>query len=191
MALLCQNLSSSPITVTFDLPKTMNTQLLGTPAPIQLQPQQKVPQQFVLNFKSLSIPQKLKGTITYNPGISLPFFLNLPCSLFILPQKISFEEFCNLVKNVGTLVLSNCSVDFIQGYNSKQMMQKVASILNIELIQLHGEDGIFYGKSVQNHHTFVMVKTKGKQLQVEIKCVDGALASNLALELDQRMKELN
>jgi len=171
----------------FNILSSLNTKLLQ-PSPITpqiaLSPQQTaiLPLTFTLN--SFSQLQKLKGSVTFtvqNVGQKLDFVIVLPSSAFIVPVKLSLENFTNLLKG------PDCT--FLQSTKTKTKdFQSVSSLLSTLLhvapIELINTTATFYGKTIQDHHVAIYIKEVNDNfIQVDLKCSDAALASSLISEI--------
>ena len=106
----------------------------------------------------------------------------LPCSSFILPVKVSSEDFFDVIKNNS---LQLASTDIRPEGEFKNFIVNLATLLRVELITMDSKAATLYGKSIQGHHVAFYIKTPtpGSPVHVDIKCSSSPFATSLASEI--------
>jgi len=170
----------------FNILSSLNTKLIQ-PNPIipqfALQPQQVATLPLTFTINSITQLQKLKGSVTYTTqgnGQKLDFVIVLPCSAFVMPVKISIENFTDLLQGADCAFLSSTKIkkDF------QSTLSLLSSLLHVALIELKNNTATFYGKTIQEHHIAVYVKDKNDSfVQIDLKSSDSTLASSLISEI--------
>eukprot|EP01092_Planopodium_desertum_P001009 TRINITY_DN114745_c0_g1_i3.p1 TRINITY_DN114745_c0_g1~~TRINITY_DN114745_c0_g1_i3.p1 ORF type:complete len:130 (-),score=19.26 TRINITY_DN114745_c0_g1_i3:55-444(-) len=118
---------------------------------------------------------------------TISFTLELPISSFILPVKLTQEQFAQQLAVEGSsLALLNTTVN--HGSNPKKSLMFLANLLHVHLVNIKGSAAGLYGRTVQNQGIYVMAKVKGTQMTVEIKVADATLGSSLIAEVTNAFK---
>jgi hypothetical protein len=103
-AFMFKNLSQSQITaILFNVPATMNSKVSNEnqcKVPIILQPGETNSHNLIFDVATIQSPQKVAGTISYEAGAisaTKEFQLLLPVSSYVLPVKLTKEEFVEVL----------------------------------------------------------------------------------------------
>eukprot|EP01087_Luapelamoeba_hula_P001795 TRINITY_DN1159_c0_g1_i1.p1 TRINITY_DN1159_c0_g1~~TRINITY_DN1159_c0_g1_i1.p1 ORF type:complete len:1290 (+),score=270.56 TRINITY_DN1159_c0_g1_i1:148-4017(+) len=204
VGLLLNNASDQQLSqIKFTIPTSLNNKLLSPVVIPTLAPRQRTSTPMMLHFASLIMPQKVKGTITYTHHGSetaekkVDFELVLPCSAFIIPTKVSLDQFAELLTKstgsslVGGLSLATTVIDFSsKSSDASSALRAIQTLLHVEPVEIQGSSGSYYGKSVQDHHVLVLAKSKtGNTVAVDIKCSDATLGSSLTSEINNYFRK--
>ena len=152
-------------------------------------PGSNVEYKMLLGVRDITRPQSMSGSVDY--ATSLPFVINIPCSTFVLPTKISLDEFSELINSsmrgaAATLhhVFAACNVSVAP----QELMQWICS--NLHVIPVHSVDNTasLYGKTTQDHHVLLLVKHQPSSFRVDIRCSDATMSSSLLEEITNHFK---
>jgi len=171
----------------FNILSSMNTKLLQaspiTPQ-IALSPQQTATLPLTFTLNSFAQLQKLKGSVTFtaqNVGQKLDFVIVLPSSAFIVPVKLSLDNFTNLLKGPDCTFLQTTKT---KTKDFQSVSSLLSTLLHVAPIELINTTATFYGKTIQDHHIAIYIKEiNDNSIQVDLKCSDAALASSLISEI--------
>ncbi|CAG0883729.1 unnamed protein product [Cyprideis torosa] len=122
-----------------------------------------------LHVNCITVPQRLRGTLQYSLAAtqpaswsSLPFRLPLPVSAFLLPvappapllDLLSSEELPHKTSCVVPLAgkQPRTSASFAS------LLQTISSEGRLGMVESVGNNGSFYGRTIQGHHIAVLVK---------------------------------
>jgi len=141
----------------------------------------------IFDVQTILQAQKLSGSISYkvdNKSGKKDFQLMFPVSAFILPIKVSKEEFISILTEGGPYVLSSTSVHVKPEEDFRAFVVSLATLLHVELIIMESAAS-FYGKSIQGHHIAVYVKQlPSNVISVDLKCTDGQIVNALISEIN-------
>jgi len=188
-----KNLSREAISnIEFSIPSTLN---------IKISDQSSVKPNFVLQsgetnnyniiFDIQSVQQqKVSGSISYTVGSSnsapskKDFQLVIPVSAFMIPFKMTKEEFINVLTEGGPYILSSTQVHVKTEEDFRTFVVSLATLLHVELITLDAAAS-FYGKSIQGHNVAIYVKQLPNNiLSVDLKSNDGQIVNALTAEVN-------
>jgi len=146
----------------------------------------KIPHQLSFVASNISLPQKLKGSLSYtylgNAG-KVDLLFNLPCSSFVAAVSLTKEQFASTLSGDANLVLSSSKIK--PSGDFKTTVIKIKDLLHVEVVQLSANTASAYGKSVLEHHVAMLIKDRGEGvISVDLKCSDGSLGSALTQELN-------
>ena len=127
-------------------------------------------------------PTPLAGELAFQANgspSSLPLSLVVPASVFIQPLPITEEQFATILTSGAQLFHASASV---RVRDATQAITKLAELLHVKVIK-SSEAVALYGRSLQNHHVCVLVKSKADSMSVDIKATDGSLSASLINEV--------
>jgi hypothetical protein len=106
-----------------------------------------------------------------------------PVSAFIIPVKLSKEEFISILKEGGPFVMSSTQVQVKPDEDFRTFVVSLATLLHVELIVVEGS-ALYYGKTIQNHHVAISCKPGTGPVTVDLKCTDGQIVNSLVAEIN-------
>jgi len=140
--------------------------------------------------KFVSSP-KISATLVYNESNKLDLQIPLTASSFILPNKITKDQYASIVdtNNLSSnFTLQTANIKVTDG-DQQQILIALAGLLHVQLIEALPNAATLYGKSIQGHHVALLVKTKNTgSMSVELKTTDPTLAASLIAEVTARFK---
>jgi len=186
-----KNLAGDNISnIEFSIPSTLNfkmsDQSSAKPSFVLL-PGEKNNHNVIFDIQSVQQPQKVAGNISYVVGSSTTkkdFQLVIPVSAYIIPVKVSKEEFINILTEGGPYVLSSTQVHVKPEEDFRTFVVALATLLHVELITLEVAAS-FYGKSIQGHNVAIYVKQlPNNVVSVDLKSNDGQIVNALTAEVN-------
>lgn len=147
-----------------------------------------------IQVNNVTQEQKLTGNLTYTLGKSttsekLKFSVSLPCYIFMTPATISSEQINQHISSGSLAFSSSGQLNLKVPRPFEEAAQILASLLRLRLIETIGTTATMYGRSVQDHHVFVLCKGVSKnQISMDIRSSSDALASSLVTEATQFFK---
>jgi len=186
-----KNLTREPISeLEFAVPSTLNTKVAEQSSlkpSFVLGPGETNNHNVIFEVQTVQQAQKVAGSISYHVGDSdakKEFQLILPVSAFILPIKVSKEEFISILTEGGPYVLSSTQCHVKPDEEFRSFVISLATLLHVELIIMESAAS-FYGKSIQGHHVAVYVKQMPNSVvSVDLKCTDGQIVNGLISEIN-------
>eukprot|EP01097_Dermamoeba_algensis_P005248 TRINITY_DN3330_c0_g1_i1.p1 TRINITY_DN3330_c0_g1~~TRINITY_DN3330_c0_g1_i1.p1 ORF type:complete len:664 (-),score=215.67 TRINITY_DN3330_c0_g1_i1:114-1967(-) len=191
VTLSVNNTTSNPVSlVQLKVQGTLNLQLLNPPPADAVPAMQSKIYQLVFSVSQITIPQRLAATVSYSSGgksQSLDFQIPFPCSVFILPVRINFEQLSKLLTGEAGVPFFQASesVDLSGsgGLDPRSALALLSSSLHLEVVEAVAAAASLYGRSIQGHHVAALVKQKSPlSISLDFKCSDGNLAGSLAKE---------
>ncbi len=186
-----KNLASEAISnIEFSVPSTLNIKVADRSSvkpSFVLQPGEKNNHNIIFDIQSVQQPQKVTGSMSYTVGTTASnkkdFQLNMPVSAFIIPIKVSKEEFINILTEGGPYVLSSTQVHVKAEEDFRTFVVALATLLHVELITLEAAAS-FYGRSIQGHNVAIYVKQlPNNMVSVDLKSNDGQIVNALTAEV--------
>ncbi|XP_078484816.1 AP-3 complex subunit delta-1 isoform X1 [Ciona intestinalis] len=195
------NLSSSFIkTIEFNVLDTLNTRLIrdggnlshdAVQIPFSLPPSARNECQLEFTASSVTMPQRLKGTITYmvqddtkqhTNQEKLDFKLHLPCSAYLMSTPLSSDRFTKLLSSGE--VTDKASYQFNNTDMSlESMLQKLCFYIKFAVVEQIGNSASLYSSSIQKHHVCLLVKSVGNGISIDGKSDNSSLLSNIMDEV--------
>lgn len=179
----------------FNVMDSLNTKLLREPGtsmhdavqvPFVLLPESQNEGQFAFQVDSISMPQKMKGTVTYilksDEGSSqdkLDFKLTIPCSAYLVAIPCNGDAYTKLLTS-GQLTekyatqFSTTDVDFAP------VLAKICFLAHFTVVEQVESSASLYSKSIHSHHVCLLVKQlPNKGLSIDGKSTDAMFLSNV------------
>jgi len=188
-----KNLSKESIgSIEFSIPSTLNLKVSdpSTAKPtIMLQPGDTNSHNIILDIQAVQQPLKVSGFVTYVIGsagstLKKDFQLVIPVSAFIIPVKVTKEEFIGILTEGGPYVLSSTQVHVKPEEDFRSFVVSLATLLHVELITLDTAAS-FYGRSIQSHNVAIYVKQLPNNIvSVDLKSNDGQIVNALTAEVN-------
>jgi len=181
-----KNLSQEQISsIAFSIPGNMNSKMVqesSAQTSFTIPPGGTNTHNILFSCTSILQPQKLPGSVSYQVGstpVKKDFQLVFPCSSFIIPVKLSSDEFIAILSQ--GLGLSSADIKVPDDFRASVV--QLATLLHVELII--SDTGVsLYGKTIQNHSVAVYIKPVANSvLHIDIKCSDGTFGGCLLNEV--------
>nr|XP_054763975.1 AP-3 complex subunit delta-1-like isoform X6 [Lytechinus pictus] len=206
ISVIFANLTSSHLkALEFNVLDSLNTKLIreagasqhdGVNVPFQLPPEASNEGQFAFTIHAITMPQKLKGTLTYmvkddkgSTSEKIDFKVNLPVSAYMLATPCSREHYSELLGK-GELSAKNsfstapCSVDFAI------VLARVCFFSHMAVVERVERTASLFSCSMKGHQVCVLVKTMdGGGISVDGKSNDSSLLSNYLDEIKATIVE--
>ncbi|XP_041476117.1 AP-3 complex subunit delta-1-like isoform X4 [Lytechinus variegatus] len=206
ISVIFTNLTSSHLkALEFNVLDSLNTKLIreagasqhdGVNVPFQLPPEASNEGQFAFTIHAITMPQKLKGTLTYmvkddkgSTSEKIDFKVNLPVSAYMLATPCSREHYSELLGK-GELSAKNsfstapCSVDFAI------VLARVCFFSHMAVVERVERTASLFSCSMKGHQVCVLVKTMdGGGISVDGKSNDSSLLSNYLDEIKATIVE--
>uniref|UniRef100_H2ZNY7 AP-3 complex subunit delta Mu C-terminal domain-containing protein n=1 Tax=Ciona savignyi TaxID=51511 RepID=H2ZNY7_CIOSA len=201
VSVIFSNLSSNFIkNIEFNVLDTLNTRLIrdekssqhdALSVPFSLPPSARNECQLDFSATSVTMPQRLKGTVTYmlqdetrqhTNQEKLDFKLHLPCSSYLIPSPLSSHHFTKLLSSgdlgdKATLQLNKPDITL------EVFLQRLCFYLKFSVVEQIGESASLYSASIQQHHVCLLVKTVNAGISVDGKSDNSSLLSNIMDEV--------
>ncbi|XP_064604156.1 AP-3 complex subunit delta-1-like isoform X2 [Liolophura sinensis] len=183
----------------FNVLDTLNSKLIrgvgasqhdSVKVPFVLLPNAQNEGQFAFTVSSITMPQRLRGTLTYILKTSegsthdkLDFKLHLPCSSYLSATHCKGPEFAKLLSSgdlteKSSLTVSPMDTEF------PHILAKLCFFLHFTIVEQVENSASLYSRSIQNHSICLLVKyTSSKTLSIDGKCTDTSLLSNVLDEV--------
>ncbi|XP_077128054.1 AP-3 complex subunit delta-1 isoform X1 [Ranitomeya variabilis] len=166
----------------------------GIPIPFQLPPGISNEAQFVFTIQSIVMPQKLKGTLAFivkdDEGSShekLDFKINFSCSSYLIMTPCYSDAFAKLLESgdlkMSSLKVENTSLSF------HHLLAKICFYHHFTVVERVDSCASMYSRSIQGHHTCLLVKMGDKSICIDGKCNEAALLSSLLNEIKATLSE--
>ncbi|XP_031566631.1 AP-3 complex subunit delta-1-like [Actinia tenebrosa] len=162
------------------------------PVPFQLLPGSSNEGQFAFNVENITMPQKLRGTLTYmikdpegSTSEKMDFSLFLPCSSFLVATPLSSLDFSNLL--AGGSLTSKSSVKFNapEDLEFASVIARICCLLHFSVVEQVDHGASLYSRSIQSHHICLLVKEfNGHSVSIDGKSTESSLLSNVLKEAE-------
>lgn len=180
----------------FNVMDSINTKLVRGPGrdnhdsiqvPFTLPPGTENEGQFAFNVENISMPQKLKGTLTYmiqtaegSTHEKLDFRLNIPCSAFLVGLPCNGDAYTKLLAS-GELSDKCCQqTSPLDNLDFTVMLAKICFFCHFTVVEQVDHTASLYSRSIQNHHVALLVKLQANNvLSVDGKSSDFTFLSNV------------
>ncbi|KAF6018644.1 AP3D1 [Bugula neritina] len=202
VSVVFENLNSSCTlkSMDFNILDSMNTKLVretsdtAVKVPFELMPLVRNEAQFVFSVQSLSLPQKLKGTLVYilkdQEGSSqqkLDFRLVIPCRDFLVAVPCSADSLAQLLAPEGQLT-AKYSKRLTVKTDFKTTLAKLSFYAHAHVVEQMDNTASLYASSTQGHHVCLLVKLQGELLSIDGKSSDSSFLSNVIDEVTELLK---
>lgn len=109
------------------------------------------------------------------------FLLNFPCSAFLLPIKLTKEQFIETLKSVSFAHV-NTKIPIEKDFRT--FVTQLSLGLKLEVVSFENATASFYAKSIQGHQIAVYSKVTENVATVDLKCTDATLGNSLMTEMN-------
>ncbi|XP_044124951.1 AP-3 complex subunit delta-1 isoform X3 [Bufo gargarizans] len=166
----------------------------GIAIPFQLPPGVSNEAQFVFTVQSIVMPQKLKGTLSFivkdDEGSShekLDFKITFSCSSYLIMTPYYSDAFAKLLESgdlkMSSLKVENTSLSF------HHLLAKICFYHHFTVVERVDSCASMYSRSIQGHHTCLLVKKGDKSISIDGKCSEATLLSSLLSEIKASLSE--
>ena len=159
--------------------------------PFQLTPGNSQEYQIAFSVNNVSVPQKLKGTLTYMMSSSLgstsekldvrfPF----PVSAFIHTSNFSKSQFMDVLGSgeLGEAVTSQ--IELVRSTDFNNAVVLISNGLHVSVIERVGTGASLYGVTMAQHHVCLLVKDSLQSgISVSVKSSEQILSQSVAAEV--------
>ncbi|XP_038048656.1 AP-3 complex subunit delta-1-like isoform X1 [Patiria miniata] len=196
VSVIFSNLTSSHLkSLDFNVLDSLNTRLIrvdltsqheGVKVPFQLPPGMTNEGQFAFTVKSITMAQKLRGTLTYmlkddagSTSEKIDFKVHLPVSAYFVPKQCSSAEYAELLSggdlsSKQSMTIPNIEMDF------SIVLARVHFFGHLSLVERVDTTASLYGQSIQGHQVCLLLKAlPNKSISVDGKSSDSSLLSSL------------
>lgn len=172
-----------------------DTSHCGLKVPFQLQPGAGNEGQFALNVHNVTVPQKLRGTLTYmvvmddgSTHEKLDFKLPLPCSSYMIGSLYRRDTFTELLGS-GDLAHKDCVVIENLDADFSQLLARTCYYLHFCVVEQVEQTASLYSRSIQDHHVCLLMKSMpNDRLSIDGKSTDLQLLCNILEEIKLLLK---
>ncbi|BFY99699.1 hypothetical protein BsWGS_02740 [Bradybaena similaris] len=182
----------------FSVLDTLNTKLIrgigqkshdAVKVPFLLLPEAQNEGQFAFMVDQITVPQKLRGTLTYilksADGATqdkVDFKISLPCSTYLVTTPCSSEQFASLLSSGETT--EKVSQKFTPtDAQLSHILTKVCFYLHFSVVEQVENSASLFSRTIQGHPMCLLVKLSEGSLSVEGKSSDLTFLSNIVDEL--------
>ncbi|KAK3753179.1 hypothetical protein RRG08_024453 [Elysia crispata] len=177
----------------FSVLDTLNTKLIrgigqkshdAIRVPFVLLPEAQNEGQFAFTVENITMPQKLRGTLTYivkteegSTQDKVDFKINLPCSTYLVATPSTSEEFSTLLS--GSEACEKCSLKFSPIETQLALiLAKTCFYLHFRVVEQVDNSASLFSRSIQGHPVCLLVKFNEGSLSVDGKSSDQTFLSN-------------
>ncbi|CAL1543843.1 unnamed protein product [Lymnaea stagnalis] len=178
----------------FSVLDTLNTKLIrgmgqkshdAVKVPFVLLPEAQNEGQFAFTVDKITMPQKLRGTLTYiikamdgSTHDKVDFKINLPCSTYLVTTSSTSDNFASLLAS-GEMK-EKASIKFTPtDAQLSHMLAKTCFFLHFSVVEQVENSASLYSRSIQGHPVCLLVKYAEGSLIVEGKSSDQTFLSNI------------
>uniref|UniRef100_A0A0B7A1L1 AP-3 complex subunit delta n=1 Tax=Arion vulgaris TaxID=1028688 RepID=A0A0B7A1L1_9EUPU len=182
----------------FSVLDTLNTKLIrgighkshdAVKVPFVLLPEAQNEGQFAFTVDQITIPQKLRGTLTYIRKTAdgatqdkVDFKIDLPCSTYLVATSYTSEQLASLLS--GGEMTEKSSQKFVPvDLQLTHILAKVCFYLHFRVVEQVDNSASLYSRSIQGHPVCLLVKLSDGSLSVEGKSSDQTFLSNILDEV--------
>ncbi|XP_022087832.1 AP-3 complex subunit delta-1-like isoform X2 [Acanthaster planci] len=206
VSVIFNNLTSAHVkSLDFNVLDSLNTRLIrgdstsqheGVKVPFQLPPGMANEGQFAFTVKSITMTQKLRGTLTYmlkdEAGATsekIDFKVHLPVSAYLVPKQCSSTEYAELLSggeltSKQSITTPNVEMDF------SIILARACFFGHLSLVERVDTTASLYGLSIQGHHVCLLLKAMpNKSISVDGKSSDSSLLSSFLEEVKTFLTE--
>ncbi|XP_067938013.1 AP-3 complex subunit delta-1-like [Watersipora subatra] len=174
---------------------TRQTQDEAVKVPFDLMPLQRNEAQFIFTVKSLSMAQKVKGTVTYilkdEQGSSqqkLDFRLVVPCRDFLVSVPCTADSLSQLLSSDEQLT-AKYSKRFPTDSDFKTVLMKLCFYAHAYIVEQMDMAASLYASSIQGHHICFLVKLQGGHISIDGKSSDSNFISSILDEVVELLQK--
>lgn len=196
VSVIFTNLSSNHIKdIEFNVLDTLNTRLIRgfgltqhdpVKVPFILLPNSQNEGQFAFSVQSITMPQKLKGTLTYimktadgSTHEKLDFKVCLPCCAYLVGTQCKGPNFASLLSNGELSAKTSTKIEPVDTEFS-HILAKLCFYLHFTVVEQVDHSASLYSRSIQDHHVCLLVKfLPNNQLNIDAKSTESVLLSNI------------
>ncbi|XP_056459935.1 AP-3 complex subunit delta-1 isoform X1 [Gadus chalcogrammus] len=160
----------------------------GLTVPFQLPPGVSNEARFVFTVKSIVMPQKLKGTLTFivkNEDSSthekLDFKLHFTCTSYLITTPCYSDAFAKLLES-GDLKASSVKLEGVV-MPFPHLLARICFHHHFSVVERIDSCASMYSRSIQGHHVCLLVKTADQTVSIDAKCDEPSLLSNVLDEI--------
>ncbi|XP_063311946.1 AP-3 complex subunit delta-1 isoform X2 [Pelobates fuscus] len=204
VSVILENLSQSFLkNMEINVLDSLNTKMMrpegstvhdGIPVPFQLPPGVSNEAKFVFTVKSIVMPQKLKGTLSFiakdDEGSShekLDFKLHFSCSSYLIMTPCYSDAYAKLLES-GDLKMSSLIVDTTT-LSFHHLLAKICFYHHFTVVERVDSCASVYSRSIQGHHVCLLVKKGDKSISIDGKCSEASLLGNVLGEIKETLTE--
>ncbi|ESP05472.1 hypothetical protein LOTGIDRAFT_177167 [Lottia gigantea] len=196
VSIVFTNLSQNNIKdLEFNVLDTLNTKLIrglghnnqsdAVKVPFNILPESQNEGQFAFSVENITMPQKLRGTLTYivksadgSSHDKIDFKLSLPCSSYLVTTPCKSADFTTLLSSGDLTAKSSLQLtptDSILHIS----LTKLCFFLHFRVIEQVDNSASLYSRSIQGHPVCVLVKKVNDSLKIDGKSTDNTFLSNV------------
>uniref|UniRef100_A0A2C9KBU6 AP-3 complex subunit delta domain-containing protein n=1 Tax=Biomphalaria glabrata TaxID=6526 RepID=A0A2C9KBU6_BIOGL len=157
--------------------------------PFVLLPEAQNEGQFAFLIDKITMPQKLRGTLTYilksgdgSTQDKVDFKINLPCSTYLVSTSSTSDNFASLLSSGE--ITEKASLKFTPSDTQlSHMLAKTCFFLHFTVVEQVENSASLYSRSIQGHPVCLLVKYTDGSLSVEGKSSDQSFLSNILDDL--------
>ncbi|XP_033636373.1 AP-3 complex subunit delta-1-like isoform X3 [Asterias rubens] len=206
VSVIFSNLTSSQVkSLDFNVRDTLNTRLIrgdgqsqheGIQVPFQLPPSMTNEGQFAFTVESITMVQKLRGTLTYmlkddngSTSEKIDFKVHLPVSAYFVAKQCTSAEYSELLSggdltSKQSLTIPSVDVDF------SIVLARTCFYGHLSLVERVQTTASLYSRSIQGHHVCLLLKVMpNKSISVDGKSSDPTVLSSLLDEVKTFLTE--
>lgn len=153
--------------------------------PFVLLPQAQNEGQFAFSVDNITMPQKLRGTLTYilktedgSTQDKVDFKIALPCSTYLVATASSSEEFATLLSSGDVEEKNSVKLEPSDSHLSV-ILAKVCFYLHFRVVEQVERSASLFSRSTQGHPVCLLVKMNEGSLSVEGKSSNSVFLSNV------------
>ncbi|XP_071954379.1 AP-3 complex subunit delta-1-like isoform X2 [Antedon mediterranea] len=207
LSVIFSNLTNSQLkSLDFNVLDSLNTRLVresgasqhdGISVPFQLPAGATNEGQFAFTVQNVTMPQKLRGTLTYmikdESGATsekIDFKVHLPVTAYTAAVPCTGAEFANLLSSGDlqakiSLKLVTVAVEF------HHALHRICFFTHCRLVERVGDTASLYSCSIQNHHICLLVKLLANNgISIEGKGSDATLLSSFMDDIKTVLSEV-
>ncbi|XP_071119601.1 AP-3 complex subunit delta-1-like isoform X1 [Haliotis cracherodii] len=188
----------------FNVLDTLNTKLIrgmgkshhdAVRVPFILLPESQNEGQFAFSIESISMSQRMRGTLTYiiksddgSTHEKLDFKLQLPCSSYLVTTPCKSDEFAELLASGDLPEKGSCKLTPVDT-EFPHVLAKMCFYLHFRLIEQVDKSASLFSKSIQGHPICLLVKMVNGSLNVDGKSSESKLLSGLLDDIKSLLTE--
>ncbi|ELT88988.1 hypothetical protein CAPTEDRAFT_18044 [Capitella teleta] len=159
--------------------------------PFQLPPLAQNEGQFAFSVDAISVPQRMKGTLTYiiksDQGSSqekLDFKLPLSCSTFLVGLPCNGDAYAKLLSS-GDLADKHSAQCRAVDSDLSKILAKICFYAHFSIVEQVESSASLYSRSIQGHHICLLVKQCADDtLSIDGKSSNASLLSNVVSDIE-------
>ncbi|XP_041360282.1 AP-3 complex subunit delta-1-like isoform X2 [Gigantopelta aegis] len=205
VSIIFNNLTSHHVKdMEFNVLDTLNTKLIrgmgqshhdAVKVPFTLLPGSQNEGQFAFSIDSITMPQRMRGTLTYivksdegSTHDKLDFKINLPCSSYLMTTPCKSADFATLLGSGDLSAKSSVNITPVDTEFS-HIIAKLCFFLHFRLVEQVEKSASLYSKTIQDHPVCLLVKMNDGSVSLDGKSTDGTLLSNVLDDAKQLLTD--